>query len=199
MREAKFTLNALLLVVLIVSAIFFFFSITLFNLSHQYAVNDYVPIEGTPYSVRYSSQKPNGIYIGDKVTWGAAAEGDRLYLNEYRVTDLNVTLCSVVRVDTETFEKTVLMKDSVLRGRCASGELVCLADCFMDFNYPQTNPLCRLYALSSETLRPRSAGATVCFLDPADGSLVYAVRDEEALAGDFEARWLARTLEEVRG
>ncbi len=211
MREAKFTLNALLLVVLIVSAIFFFFSITLFNLSHQYAVNDYVPIEGTPYSVRYSSQKPNGIYIGDKVTgtlclegrfgyeWGAAAEGDRLYLNEYRITDLNVTLCSVVRVDTETFEKTVLMEDSVLRGRCASGELVCLSDCFMDFNFPQTNPLCRLYALSSETLRPRSAGATVCFLDPADGSLVYAVRDEEALTGDFEARWLARTLEEVRG
>lgn len=211
MRETKFTLNSLLLVVLIFSAIFFFFAVKMLDLADQRAVNDYFPIEDSPYSVRYSSQKPNGIYIGDKVTgtlclegrfgydWGAAAQDGMLYLNEYRITDLGLTICSVVRVDTSSFEKTVLMEDSILRGRCASGELVCLADCFMDFNFPQTNALCRLYALSSDRLRPADSGATVCFLDPADGSLLYSVRDDEALSGDFEARYLARTLEEVRG
>lgn len=210
MREAKFTLNSLLLVVLIISAIYFFFSIKLIDLADQSAVNDYYPIEGTKYAVRYSSLKPNGLYIGDKVTgrlclegrfgygWGAAAEGDKLYLNEYTLTDLGLTLCSVIRVDTENYEKTVLLEEAILRGRCASGELVCQSGVFMDFNFPETNELCRLYALSSETLRTEG-GALVCFLDPASGELLYSVRDEDPQSGDFDARWLARTLEEVRG
>ena len=210
MRETKFTFNSLLLVVLIISGIYFFFSIKIFDLADQSAVNDYYPIEGSPYSVRYSSLKPNGIYIGDKITgtlclegrygygWGAAAEGDTLYLNEYSLTDLGVTLCSVVRVDTGDFEKTVLLEDAILRGRCASGELVCLSGSFMDFNFPETNELCRLYALSSETLRT-DGGALVCFLDPVSGELLYSVRDAGASGESFDARWLARTLEEVRG
>ena len=210
MREAKFTLNALLLVILIISAIFFFFSIKMIDMADQSAVNDYYPIEGSKYSVRYSSIKPNGIYVGDKITgtlclegrfgygWGAAAEGDVLYFNEYAQTDLGLTLCSVVRVDTADFEKTVLLEDAILRGRCASGELVCLSGSFMDFNFPETNELCRLYALSSGTLRT-DGGALVCFLDPDSGEILYSARDEGTAAGDFDARWLARTLEEVRG
>lgn len=104
----------------------------------------------------------------------------------------------MVRVDTADFEKSVLLEDAILRGRCASGELVCLSGSFMDFNYPQTNELCRLYALSSETLRTEG-GALVCFLDPESGEILYSARDEGSLTGDFDARWLARTLEEVRG
>ena len=211
MRESKFTLNALLLVVLIISAIFFLVSVKLFNLAIRGAVNDYYPIEGTPYAVRYSNMKPNGIYEGGKTTgvlklegefgydWGAAAQGDTLYLNEYEHTDLGLTLCSVVRVETPGFEKSVLLEDAVLRGRCASGELVCLGGCFMSFDYPKTNALCRLYALSSRELRPQSDGALVLFVDPDSGEVVYSVQDAEALSGDFDARYLARTLEEVRG
>ena len=129
-------MNSLILVVMIISAIFFFFSIKLFNMASRRAVNDFYPIEDTSYAVRYSNLQPSGIYEGGKTTgvlklegsfgydWGAAAEDGDLYLNEYDHTDLGLTLSSVVRVDTGTFEKTVLLKDSVLRGRCASGELV---------------------------------------------------------------------------
>ena len=211
MREAKFTLNAFLLVVLIISAIFFFFSVKLFNIAERTIVNEYYPIEGTPYAVRYSTKIPSGIYEGGKTTgelrlegnfgydWGVVAQGDALYLNEYDHTDLGLTLCSVVRVDTQGFEKATLLRDAVLRGRCASGELVCLGGCFMSFDYPKTNALCRLYALSSEELRPQSDGGVVYFLDADSGELLYSLRDDDALGGDFEARYLQRTLEEVRG
>lgn len=211
MRETKFTLNAFLLVVLIISAIFFFFSVKVINLADHAARNDYFPIEGTPYAVRYSTHTPSGIYEGSKAAgtlrlegsfgydWGVAAEGDMLFLNEYDHTDLGLVLCSVVRVDTKSFEKTVLLQDAILRGRCASGELVCLGDCFMSIDYPRTNALCRLYALSSDSLRPQSDAAFVFFLDPVNGEVVYSLKDDEALSDDFESRYLARTLEEVRG
>ena len=209
MRDTKFTLNSLLLVVMIISAIFFFFSIKLYNMAARHAVNEFYPIEGTDYAVRYSNLQPSGIYQGGKTTgvlklegsfgydWGAAAEGGALYLNEYEHTDLGLTISSVVRVDTDTFEKTVLLRDAVLRGRCASGELVCLSGCFMAFDYPETNALCRLYSLSSRTLRPQSPGADVVYLDPATGEVVCTLRDEQALDGGFEARYLERTLGEV--
>ncbi len=211
MRDTKFTLNSLLLVVMIISAIFFFFSVKLFNMADRRAVNEYYPIEGTSYAVRYSNLQPNGIYEGSRTTgvlklegsfgydWGAAAEDGALYLNEYDHTDLGLTLSSVVRVDTGTFEKTVLLEDAVLRGRCASGELVCLSGCFMSFDFPETNALCRLYALSSKALRPQSPGAYVVFLDPATGEAVYSLRDEHALDEGFESRYLERTLGEVMG
>lgn len=159
MREYKFTLNALLLVVLIFSAIFFFFTVKLTSLADRSAYNDFYPIEGTPYAVYYSSLKPTGIYEGGKTTgvlrlegqygydWGAAAVGDALFLNEYRSSELGLTLSHVVRIDTPSFDKQVLLPDAILRGRCASGELVCLtARC--------CRPTIRRPTLSAGSTRP---------------------------------------------
>lgn len=211
MRETKLTLNAFLLVILLISAIFFFFTVRMVSLAFHPAVNVFAPIEGTELSVCYSSIKPNGIYEGPQNTavmklegdfgydWGAAKTERWLYLNEYTASELGLTLSRLVRVDLESFEKQELLGDAILRGRCASGELVCLSDSLLPSNYPKTNALCRLYALAAPGLRPESDGARVLFIDPDTGEILYSVRDEEALAEGFEQRYLQRTLEEVRG
>ncbi len=211
MQDTKFTFNAFLLVVIVISAIFFFFTVKIVDLSTMSAVNDYHPIEDTDLAVRYSSLQPNGIYRGGRTTgtlclegtfgfdWGAAAGEDCLILNEYTSTDLGVMLCSVVRVDTRSFEKQVLLRDGILCGRCASGELVCLRGCLMEADFPKTNPLCRLYAMSAPSIRPGTDGAEVLFLDPDTGEALYRTYDDEALTDAFESRFLDRTLREVTG
>ena len=211
MRETKFTMNALVLVVIIFSAITFFFAVKLVDLADLTAVNQFYPVENSNVAVRYSSVYPNGIYEGDRNTgvlkvkgffgydWGAAAEGDKLYINEYSQTSFGLMLCHLVQVDLNTYEKTVLRRDTMLRGRCASGELVCVEGFMMASDFPKTNALCRLYALSSKDIRPEGDSAVVLFLDPATGEVLYSVRDDEALTDVFEERYLAHTLEEVRG
>ncbi|MBQ6117267.1 MAG: hypothetical protein IJL08_08105 [Oscillospiraceae bacterium] len=211
MRETKFSMNALVLVVIIFSAITFFVSIRLVDLADRRAVNEFYPVEGTDVAVRYSNLYPNGIYEGDRVNgelkvpgdfghdWGAAAIGDQLYVNEHTRTDMGMIICQVVRVDLNTFEKEVLWRDTMLRGRCASGELVCLKGFLMPSNFPKTNSLCRLYSESSEDIRPESEGGVVMFVDGESGEILYSVRDDEAQTDVFERRYLERTLEEVRG
>lgn len=196
---------------MIFSAIIFLFTIKLVDLSDHTAVNDYYPIEGTDLGVRYSSLSPNGIYQGGKTTgqlklegtfgydWGAAVEGNTLYLNEYTSTDVGVMLCQLVRVDLDSYDKEILRRDTILRGRCASGELVCLGGYLMPSSFPATNPLCKFYAMSDPDIRPADSSALVLFLDPATGEVVYSVRDDEALTESFEGRYLARTLQEVMG
>ena len=211
MRETKFTLNAFLLVVLLLSAIYFFFTVRMVSLAYHPAINVFAPVENTDLSICYSSLKPNGVYQGPQNTaelrlegdfgydWGATSAGNWLYLNEYAASNLGLTMSSLVRVDRVSFEKQALLSDTILRGRCASGELVCLSQCMLPGNFPKTNGLCRLYAMSSPGLRPESDGALVLFLDPDTGEILYSVRDEEALTEVFEQRYLQRTLEEVRG
>lgn len=206
MGRAKFSMNAFLLVVLIIAGIYFFFTVKLVDMADHRAVNDIYPVEGTDFSVRYSSQKPNGVYQGDRVNgvlrlagdfgydWGCAAADGALYLNEYRSTDLGLMLCDLVRVDTATFEKTLLAADTVLRGRCASGELVCLAGAMLPSDLPETNRLCRLYAMTGG-----GGECLVLFLDPASGQVVYSVREPEPLRADLEGKYLSRTLGEVMG
>ena len=209
MNASRFSVTALVLIVIIVSAIGFFFTVAVDNLSHREAVNAYYPIEGTELSVRYSTQRPSGLYTGSRAAgtlrlegdfgydWGAALEGDSLYLNEYNTTALGMMLCDLVRVDTATFEKEVLFRNAVLRGRCASGELVCLSGFLMPSNYPATNSLMKLYAMSSPGLAPD--GGDVLYLEPATGEVLYRVRDSGTAEEEFDARYLLRTLEEVRG
>ena len=209
MSTSRFTFTSLLLLAIIISVIGFFFTILLPGLADHSAVNDYFPIEGTNLGVRYSSLYPNGLYTGEKGTlrlegdfghdWGAAAEGDDLYLNEYTSTSLGLVLCDVVRVDLETYEKEVLFRNTILRGRCASGELVCLGGYMMPSIFPGTNPLCGLYAMTSADIRPEDDSAVVMFLDPKTGEVLYSVRDDEARTYAFDDRYLARTLEEVKG
>lgn len=207
MGRAKFTMNAFLLVVLIISGIYFFFTVKLVDMADLRAFNGLYPVDGTEFSVRYSNQKPNGIYAGDRVNgvlklagdfgygWGCAAAEGALYLNEYRSTDLGLMLCDLVRVDTQTFEKELLSADTVLRGRCASGELVCLAGCMLPSDLPETNRLCALYSMTGSA----SGEAEVLYLDPATGQVVFTAREPEPLTVDFEEKYLERTLGEVMG
>ena len=102
----------------------------------------------------------------------------------------------VVFMDMHTYKETTVQTNAVLRGRCASGELVCVRGVLLPANEPESNILCKFYALAAPGLR---GGAEVLFLDPATGEIVYSVRDDGAMTEAFEARYLQRTLEEVRG
>ena len=208
MNRAKFTMNALVLVVTIFSALAFFFTVVMVNLADRTAVNEYIPIEGTDYAIRYSSLEPSGLYQGPENTcwlvtegefgseWGACKVGDNLYLNEYRSTELGLLLCDLVRIDLNTHEKTVLYRDTILRGTCASGELVCVRCALLPANFPETNPLCRFYRLTEKNDAPEGA-ADVVFLDPQTLEEVYTETVADPLGTDFEVRYLQKTLTEV--
>ena len=211
MNNTKFTMNALLVIVTVFSAIGLLFTVGIYDMGqHAFLVSDYQEIKGTDLSLRYSTKEPSGIYRGSKYDDELVLEGDfgydkgttfsegNLYLNEYRYTDTGLVLCDAVCVDTDSFEKKVIMKNGMLRGRCASGELVCRGDCLLQSNTPSANSLCRLYAMTSSKLDPLSESATVLFVDPASGELVFTAEDDSASAEDFDERWLSRTLEEVR-
>ena len=206
MNKAKFSMNALLLIVIIFSALAFFFTIVMVNLADRTAVNEYIPLEGTDYAIRYSSLEPSGLYQGPENTcrlvtegefgseWGACKVGDVLYLNEYRSTELGVLLCDLVRIDLTTHEKTVLYRDTILRGTCASGELVCVRGAMLPADFPETNPLCRLYRL---TAKDAGNGAQVLFLDPQTLEEAYTVTVSDPGSPIFEKQYLQKTLTEV--
>ena len=211
MRETKFSVNAVVLIAIIFSAISFFFTIRLTRISDPTAINDFHPIEGTDrLAVRYSTMDPNGIYQGDQVTgvlklkgtygfdWGAAVEGNYIYINEYANSELGIMTSNLVRVDMTTFEKKIVARDTILRGRYASGELVCLRGYLMPSSFPDTNSLAKLYSITSEHLVADGESALVTFIDPVSGEIVYSVRDSNALSDDFESRYLSSTLEEVK-
>ncbi len=211
MNETKFTMNALVLVVTIFTAIGFFFTVKLGSIADRAALNEYYPIEGTDLAVRYSSQEPDGLYRGSRNSgtlllegtfgydWGAAALGDTVWINEYTNTSLGLMHCRVVRLDLGNLRKEIFSEDTVLRGRCASGELVCLRGYLLPSNSPEVNPLCDLYRAAARGLLPEGEGAEVVFLDPETGEVLWSVRDPEALTEGFEARYLQRSLEEARG
>ncbi len=211
MNDTKFTLNALVLVVIIFTAIGFFFTVKLGKLADRSILNEYYPIEGTELGVRYGTEQPSGLYRGGDNSrelllagtfgydWGAAAVENALWLNEYTSTDLGLMRCRLVRLNTEDFRREAVLEDTVLRGRCPSGELVCLRGCLMEANAPEVNPLCALYCMSLRDLEPDGSSAEVLWLDPETGEIVYRLRDGAAATAAFEARYLARTLGEVRG
>lgn len=210
-NDTKFTMNALLIVAIIFTAIVFFFTVKLARLADHSIVNEYYPIEGTDYGVRYGKDPVSGIYLGPEYSrelllpgtfgydWGAAAAGDTLWINEYTNTALGLMHCRVLRIDLGDFSREILGEDTVLRGKCASGELVCLRGCLMSVNRPEANPLCALYCLGAEDLRPDGSSAEVLWLDPETGEVLYRLKDPAAASEDFEARYLLRSLAEVRG
>ena len=211
MNNSRFTMNALMVIVLVFSAIAMAFTVGIYDIGkHAFLISDYQPIPGTDLSLRYSTKDFCGIYRGPKYDDELVLEGNfgydrgttvgkgELYLNEYSYTNMGLVFCDAVAVDTETFEKRVLMKNAMLRGRCESGEIVCLGDCLMQTNSPGTDSLCKLYGMTDPDIDPLSGSATVLFIDPASGEIVYSVRDDNALSEDFDDRWLTHTLEEVR-
>lgn len=208
MRATKFTLNAFVLVVMIFSALTLFVTVSLTNMADRTPINSYHPIEGTNLSVRYSSLDKNGIYQGSEnasvlllegtygYDWGAAAFGNTLYINEYTNTDLGVMLSNLVKIDIETKEKEILYKNAVLRGVCRSGELVCVENCTLSANYPDTNGLCRLYQLAS----PQSSDTvTVLWLNPETGEAVHSVTEQSGADSAIDKKYLQHTLQEVMG
>ena len=207
MRSPKLSVNALLLVLLIFGGFTFFITLFIVRMADRSGVNSFNPVEGTDYAIRYSSLEPNGLYQGNEVVnslvvkgnfgfdWGAALEGERLYLNEYKTSNMGVMHSDLVCVDLTAKRKETLLTDAILRGKCASGELVCVRGVLLPANEPESNILCKFYALAAPGLR---GGAEVLFLDPATGEIVYRVRDDGAMTEAFEARYLQRTLEEVR-
>ncbi len=211
MKGEKFTLNSLILVVVLITGIFFFFSIKVVDVAEHSAEFDFIPIEGTDLSVCYSNLRTNGIYQGDRVTgklvvpgdfghdWGVAAEGGTLFINEYTRTALSIMKCRVAKIELDGFKKTVFMDDAILRGRCASGELVMLGGYLMTSGYPKTNPLLKLYSISSPTIRTDEEGGLVTYVDPQTGKVLYSVWADAKLLAKFDSTFLDRTLEEVMG
>lgn len=210
MERSKISMNGILIVAVIFSAIIFFFTVWMVNMDNPFPVNEFYPIEGTKYAVKYSTFEPNGIYQGVEsanslvlegsygVQWGSYRSGDTFYANEYTMTDLGIVNCRVVKIDLNTFQKEILFTDTVLRGACASGELVCVSGVSVESNFPASNSLIKLLAMTSAEMRPEGNGAVVKFIDPATGGILWSVRDENAVSDDFEERYLNVTLQEAR-
>ena len=203
-------MNALLVVLIFFSALGLFVTVRMFDLGNRITiVNQYYPIEGTDYLIRYSTLEGGGIYEGPEnapvlklagrfgFDWGSAVEGNTLYINEYETTDTGILLCNVVKVDLETFTKETLLTNSILVGRCASGEIVCQGDAMLPSVSPITNSLCKFYSMSSPVLRPEKPGSNVIYLDPVTAEVLYKVRDNSPKQNKFEERFLSRTLQEV--
>ena len=211
MRNLKLNFNGVLAVILAFSALFFFFTIKMTDLADRTAVNEFNKIEGTDYAVKYSSIGENGIYKGSENTavlmlegtygfdWAASLEGDYYYANEYTSTDIGLVFSKLVRINLNTFEKEVIVKDAVLRGKCASGELVVLTNYIMDSNSPETNSLCKLYNASFEKTGGENNKVTVMYINPSDCAVVFTKTIDNFFEKTFENQYINRTLEEVRG
>ncbi len=211
MIRSRFSLNSFLLIVVIFSALFLFVTVILYDMSDRSITNAQYEIEDTGLYVQYTTFKPSGIYAGDDYysgllaegyfgyDWGAAVCGDTLYCNEYHMTRLGFMTSDLVRIDLTTFTKETVLENTMLRGRCADGSLLCFEGVVMPNWFPETDPLYRLYAAADPELRMEEGSAVVCLLDPATGETVYEVRDDRALTDERENYYLKHTAEEVAG
>ena len=206
MRSPKFSVNAVVGIVLIFSAMILFFSVRLTQESDPAVLNRFEPIEGTALSVRTSTEKPNGLYEGNintgvlrvpgdfGVDWGAAAVGDTLYINEYRRSDLGQIYCDVVAVDLNSYRKTTVEKGALLRGRNASGDLV-ITKTAPSGNQPGQNALSRLSALWTGKAPTE---VTVIILNGQTCEGLLRVRDDSAMEDAvLNERYLAKTAGEA--
>ena len=213
MNNAKFTMNALLVIVLVFSAIGLFFTVGIYDMGqHVYLVSDYKQIKGTDLSIRYSTKEPSGLYRGTKNEdelliegnfggndSGIAVCGDKLYLNEYTFTDTGMMLSEVVMIDMNSFDEYSILKNAELRGRCASGELVCVGDCLPGPVTSDANSLRKLYCMTSGKLNSGEDAAVIYYIDPDSGEPVYSTSYDNGMSDkEFNIHWLLRTLEEVR-
>ena len=212
MGNAKFTMNSLVIIAIIFSAILFFFTIAMVDMANPYAQNEFYPIEGTDeLAIKHSSIEPNGIYRGGENTavlvlegtygkdWGTTLAGDKLYLNEYDMTTVGMIIPEIVRVDINTLEKEILYKDAMIRGRCASGEMVCLEGYVMPSNFPETNSLLKFYSMSEKDLNPGANICNVIYIDPETGEAVLTLEKQPIIEKSFESKYIDCTLDEIRG
>ena len=210
MNNAKFSMNALLVIVLIFSGIGLFVTVKLYDMAaHIVVINQMEQIEDSDLWIRYSTLEPSGIYEGPENTaalrvegdfgsgWGAALTDNYIYINEYSYTDVGMTLCDLVRIDRTTFERTVIRKNTILRGRCRSGELVCASGTLLPVNSPETNSLFDFYSMTSPDVS-RDGKGTVLFIDPDSSEIVYSIGGQDTGAPSFTKLYIDHTLEEVK-
>lgn len=215
LNNTKFTMNAMLVIVIVFSAIGLFFTVGIYDMGqHVYLVTERKEIKGTDLSIRYSTKEPSGLYRGTKNEdelmiegnfggndSGIAVCGDQLYLNEYTFTDTGMMLSEVVMVDMNSFDEYSILENAELRGRCVSGELVCVGDCLPGTaaSASDANSLRKLYCMTSGKLNPDTDTSTVFYVDPDSGEPVYSASCNNGMSEkEFNALWLSRTLEEVR-
>jgi len=209
MGNSKLTFNGVLVSISVFSAIAFLIVVKLMGMTDRTAINSFNKIEGTDLAIRYSNIDPDGLYRGDSANnellvegtfgydWGAIVDGDNVYLNEYTTSNYALVVSKLVKIDLKTLKKEVLSDNTVLRGRCKSGELVALSDYMLDANKPKTNRFCKLYNLGLNA--DYENNATVLYINPENGETVYSVKQKLLPKESFDERYIERTLEEVMG
>ena len=85
----------------------------------------------------------------------------------------------------------------MLRGRCASGELVVLTGFMMPSTHPETNSFMGIYSFASEEIR-HDPCQRVIYIDPKTGETVHSLVLENGIGSLFEACYMDRTLDEIR-
>lgn len=210
MTKTKFTLNSFILILIIFSALAFLFTVKLTNIADRFPINEHSRIENTDYSVVYSSLEPNGIYKGADNTgvlviegrygtdWGSALEGKTIYTNEYSASSMGMIFCNLVKIDTDSLKKETVYKDTVLRGRCASGELICVRGEFMSSNFPENNSLCRLYSMTSEKIKTNGETAEIVIIDAKSGKTVFTHSAKGTDTTNIDKLYGGKTLEEIK-
>jgi hypothetical protein len=216
LHDRKLTLNGILVILIVFSAIYLFATITAFRVMDPSGTNDFTPIEDTGYAIRYSTLEPNGIVQGANpnsavliaegnygADWGAAVEDGRLYINKYRITSVGLMLCDVVKIDLDAEEGSAASEESlfpgaILCGRCASGELVLIRGAMLPANAPAVNALCHFYAMSDPALETDGSHAEILFFDPATEQVVHSIKGAAASPRSVQTKYLDKTLEEVK-
>ena len=209
MRETKLSLNGVLIAISVFAALAFFVVVKLTSMADRTAINSFNRIEGTDLAIVYSNLEPDGLYRGDGTNkellvegtfgydWGAIIDGDYIYINEYSTSDLGLVVSKLVRINIKTLEKEILCGNTLLRGRCESGELVALSNYMLDANKPKTNRFCKLYNIGLNV--DSENNATVIYINPENGETVYSVTQRLMKKESFDERYINCTLEEVMG
>ena len=207
MKKTRFTFNSLLLITALFSALILFIGVTMVDMATLLPVEDEYRIEGTDYFIRYSSFRPYGLYRWSELLcegsfgydWGAELVGDTLYCNEYKTTDFGLMVTDVVRIDMTTYKKTTLMRNAMIRGKCASGELIVYEGYISQSWNPDVNPFRPVFSISDGEIPKDPDAALVCWFDTSSERTVYSIADPAAQTDAREEYYISRTLEEVRG
>ena len=209
MNRTKFTMNSFVLVIILASALFMFFTIFMDTLANRSVRNESYPIEGTEYYVRYTTHIPSGIYVGydsdDTLMlegsygydWAGLLKDDYYFCNEYHKTVFGFMTSDVVRISLEDFSKEIILKDATVKGFCASGELVCFSNVVMPNWFPGTNAICKLYGMAQGCDGYDSEMAIVNVIDPDTLQILYSAEDGKALSDERGSYYLSSSLQEI--
>ena len=192
MRRTKFSFNAFVLIVILLSALILFITVGIRGMTGRPTMNEIFEIGYGNLSVRHCDVTPSGIYRGtsgpgelalegtyDSIEWGAFLSGKYYVCNEYSTTTLGMLKCRVVKIDLDSFSKETLYEDSFIIGTCASGEAVIVRGFSTVSWMTDTNPLYKLYVMSDKDALSAS-GVSVDYVDTETLGVVKTVCDVPA-------------------